>query len=804
MSSAATAPIRYRSAGFELDLAAHCLRKGTSRIKLQPKPFEVLVALLERPGELITREELHARLWPGGTFVDFDQGLNVAIKKLRDAICDSADHPRYIETASGRGYRWMAEVQTVANGNGNGASFSGVLGEAPQSFTPNAAEQASSPPAVLSGEATAAEIGGKARRALTIWSLTSAAVILVLFTGLLLWKRSHAAPPASSPVLLLIANFENRTGESVLDDTLGYGLERELSNSQFVKVASHQRIEDALRLMKKRTDTRLEPDVAREVCLRDGGIPVFATGRIEKLGGNYVVSAELRVAATNTLVAGFSDEEKMQSHLAAAVRRISNQVSEKLAEQPSPIQPSNDQFEKVTTSSLRALQLYTRADHTMRSGPEGNHQAIALLEEALKEDPDFVSAHNLLGWTYWNDGNLTGARAHFNRAYALADTTPNRERLFIQASYYQMVLQDYDKSDDTYRTLLRLYPDHYWANNNAGDEDYVIRAAKLRPNDPQQNMMAARWLIGRALSAPDSQRNGVFLDPTELRPAEFYVERVRSLIKVGGAGISDSDRGDFDILLLQNHLLTGDIAATHDDLVRLDQRALPAPLSLYFMALGQLHEASRRMGEEGSKTPDFRRVAFFYFLGDTRSTKRLLQAWPKWDGQGAGIAGVLMLRLGMVVEADRVYRKLVSEEQAKTSSAMEIKILEGAIKLKKGQIDDGIAILERRLPQYQGATITCPAYELLADSYRQRGDLADAARTLQEDALVRPSELPSLFLRQRIQLQLADVYREMGRTANAEKVEADLRKELMFADPDHPILVALKKRERAQNTIARK
>jgi len=111
MSSPACNPVRYRFGQFELDLAGRCLRKDGVRIKLQPKPYELLLVMLERPGELISRQELHRRLWADGTFVDYEQGLNVAVKKLRDALCDTADQARYIETQSGRGYRWVAKVE---------------------------------------------------------------------------------------------------------------------------------------------------------------------------------------------------------------------------------------------------------------------------------------------------------------------------------------------------------------------------------------------------------------------------------------------------------------------------------------------------------------------------------------------------------------------------------------------------------------------------------------------------------------------------------------------------------------------
>ena len=98
---------------FEADLRTGELRKRGVRVRLQEQPFQVLAALLDRPGDLVTREELQGRLWTADTFVDFDHGLNKAINKIRDALGDSAESPRFVETVARRGYRFIAAVTMV-------------------------------------------------------------------------------------------------------------------------------------------------------------------------------------------------------------------------------------------------------------------------------------------------------------------------------------------------------------------------------------------------------------------------------------------------------------------------------------------------------------------------------------------------------------------------------------------------------------------------------------------------------------------------------------------------------------------
>src|SRR5713101_8404275 len=105
--------VRVRFGAYEADLHTHELWKHGTRIKLVGQPFEILAVLVKRPGQLVTREELRSQLWPGDTFVDFNHGLNAAVNKLRDALCDSADDPRYIETLPRRGYRFVATVENA-------------------------------------------------------------------------------------------------------------------------------------------------------------------------------------------------------------------------------------------------------------------------------------------------------------------------------------------------------------------------------------------------------------------------------------------------------------------------------------------------------------------------------------------------------------------------------------------------------------------------------------------------------------------------------------------------------------------
>jgi cholera toxin transcriptional activator len=129
---------RVRFGAFEADLKTGELWRGGARVRVQEQPFQVLAVLLSRPGELVTREELREKLWPGDTFVDFDHGLNTAINKLRDTLADSAAAPRYIETLARRGYRFVAEVTPAGTPPAESAAATATVAPAAEDDFPRA------------------------------------------------------------------------------------------------------------------------------------------------------------------------------------------------------------------------------------------------------------------------------------------------------------------------------------------------------------------------------------------------------------------------------------------------------------------------------------------------------------------------------------------------------------------------------------------------------------------------------------------------------------------------------------------
>src|SRR5882724_5133462 len=239
---------------FEVDPRSGELRKQGVRIKLQEQPFHVLTVLLQRPGEVVTREELRNQNWPADTFVDFDNSLNTAINKLREALGDSADNPRFIETLPRRGYRFIAPVTGLDGTTSETAT--GVSAAAPT----------------------------RSRK------IVVTAVIAVLAAGIaggLLWRTRQARHLTQKDTILL-GDFANSTGDAVFDGTLREGLSVELEQSPFLSLVSEEAIRQTLRMMERPANTRLTPEIAREVCQRTSSAAAL-DGSIALIGTRYTL-----------------------------------------------------------------------------------------------------------------------------------------------------------------------------------------------------------------------------------------------------------------------------------------------------------------------------------------------------------------------------------------------------------------------------------------------------------------------------------------------------------------------------------
>jgi tetratricopeptide (TPR) repeat protein len=362
------------------------------------------------------------------------------------------------------------------------------------------------------------------------WLAIASAAAGVVLLALVVWWIARDSPDSRALALsfqprdaVLVAALENRTGESVFDGAIEYLLERELGDSTFVDVVSRERSGDVLKLMKRAADTRLERQLAREVAVRDGEIRVIVAPRLEKVGASYLLGIEVVDPSTGRRAAAFSADAGNHDEIVSAARSLAIRVRGILGEQI-PRAAAAGRLERVTSPSLRAVQLFTRADRLLIS--ENRGAAERLLLEAIQDDPGFASAHMHLALLMQAQRRPPADYLpHADRAAQLAGSTTDRERYFILASHASMHGRD-EEAIGHYKALLEIDPDHFLAATNIGDilkfrlgrpveaVPYRIRGADLRPHEFVANFMAAESL---ANWAGKPQEAAVYYDRAEAR-----------------------------------------------------------------------------------------------------------------------------------------------------------------------------------------------------------------------------------------------------------------------------------------------
>src|SRR2546425_12807220 len=403
---------------FEVDVRAGELRKQGARIKLQEQPFHVLTVLLQRPGEVVTREELRSQNWPADTFVDFDNSLNTTINKLREALGDSADNPRFIETLPRRGYRFIAPV-TGVDGTTRGTAAGGSAVAWPRS------------------------------RKIVV--TVAVAVLASGIAGSLLWRTWQARHLTEKDTIGL-GDFANSTADPVFDGTLREGLSVELEQSPFLSLVSEEGIRQTLRMMERPPNTRLTPEITREVCQRTSSAAALE-GSVALIGTRYTLILKAVNCASGDLLASTEAQVNDKSHVLDALGKAASEMRTKLGESLSTVKKYNTPLDQATTPSLEALQAYTLG------GKSGDFPtAIPFLRRAIQLDPDFAMAYDQLGGAYGSIGETALAVENTRKAFELRGRVSEVEKLNIEADYYRGVTGNLIEAQRSYALGEQIYP----------------------------------------------------------------------------------------------------------------------------------------------------------------------------------------------------------------------------------------------------------------------------------------------------------------------------------------------------------
>lgn len=483
---------RLRFGVFEVDPGSGDLWKHGVHIKLHDKPFQVLQALLERPGELVTRKELQERLWPGDTFVEFENGLNNAISRLRETLGDSADSPRFIETVPRRGYRFIAPVEAVVE-------LGGEMG---------------------TGSAPAAQVPATAvRRRLPIALGLAGAIIVAVLLYRTLNTPSH---PIDSVAVLPFVTAVAEEGSP--DEVVAFGMTEaliaELSRIGALKVISQTSV-----LQYKGTRKPL-PVIAREL-----GVGAVVEGSVVREGQQVRLTVQLIDARSDTHLWAETYRRDAGSVLAVQgdlAQSIAREIGVRLTGQAeAPLHASGP-------VDPRAHEAYLKGRYFLvRRGEEAMGRARDYFEQAIAADPNHARAY-----------------AGLADYYTLTDSMPSAAAFPKARTYALKALELREDLADAHVSLAYVY--YYGDWNWRESEREFQRAIALDPSHSQARYWYGRFLgtMGRHQEASDQMRLALTLDPLSNTVHDsaamqgFFARRFDTMIEQANR-IRELDPGDY-------------------------------------------------------------------------------------------------------------------------------------------------------------------------------------------------------------------------------------------------------------------
>ena len=266
-------------------------------------------------------------------------------------------------------------------------------------------------------------------------------------------RKAHALTDKDSIVL---ADFTNTTGDTVFDGTLRQGLSVQLEQSPFLSIISDQQIQQTLGLMGKPADAKLTPAIARELCQRTGSAAVLI-GSIAQIGAQYLLIVKAVNCVSGESLASAEAQASDKTHVLDALGTVASELRRKLGESVNTVRKFDTPLELATTPSLEALQSFSLGWKTL-VGKGDSASAVPLFQRAITLDPNFAMAYAALGVAYSNLGERSLASENLRQAFELREHVSVREKMFIEASYYDMVTGDLEKEQRSSEVWAQTYP----------------------------------------------------------------------------------------------------------------------------------------------------------------------------------------------------------------------------------------------------------------------------------------------------------------------------------------------------------
>jgi len=468
-------PVR-RFGPFEVNLQSEELRKGGMRVRLSGQPFQVLAVLIERPGELVTREELRSKLWQADTFVDFDHGLNNAVARIREALDDSSETPRYVETVPRRGYRFIAPLADVVQAAKPPSQVEPAVSTGDSISNPGAPEDSA---------------GSNEKKSSTRLPVLLAGVTaLILFSfGVLLHHakgaRSTKQPAIQSLAVLPLKNLSGDPTQDYLTDGITEALIGRLSAIRGLRVISRT----SVMCLK---DAKLSaPDIAKALQ-----VDALVEGSVIREGSRIRVYARLIRGATDEHFWSETYDRELPDVLA-----LESDVAQSVARKVEVTVTGEEHSRLVAARHIspEVYENYLKGQFSKGNSRAEIEQSISYFEEAISKDATFAPAYLGLADAYERlGGSFLGAPANETRTKVIRAA---RKALELDPGLAE-----------AHALLGRVLQKQFqWADAEAEDKE----ALALNPNNSAAHLEYANWLVshGRLEEALAWSRRARELDP---------------------------------------------------------------------------------------------------------------------------------------------------------------------------------------------------------------------------------------------------------------------------------------------------
>jgi len=787
----AAAPVHiFRFGLFEADSARDTLTRRGVRVKIQDQPLRVLILLLERPGEIVTREELRRKLWPEGTYVDFDGSLNVILKKLRAAIDDDSDNPRFIETVPRRGYRFIAPVFASET-------------KIEQALTGNTAEQSPGDRAQIT--LPPPSVPEKHRPLHLVYTVSAVALLLVV-GGAWRWQQSinqtrHLDAQTTAPVpmrkAVAVLGFHNVTGrvnDAWLATAFAEMLSTELAGGEKLRLVSGEDVAN-LRLSSpwSQTDTLDQETTSRIGTALNSDLLVLGSYTIVGTPDRGQVRLDVRMqdAKTGEILVEIAEIGNSQD-LFHVVSRVGDKLRGRLGV---PSLEESDDAGVLASLPLdrEAARFYARGLAKLREFDA--LPAKDLLQQASKADPRFSLVHLMLARAWSQLGYEQKRKEELKKALDLSADLPRIGRMLVEGDYYES-LADHEKAASSYRALFELFPDSIeygllfaTAQNAAGHGSQALETiARLRrlpapaSDDPRIDLLEARTI-------PDNKPGALVLVRSALRKAAAQGKKVvyarareeecMNLVYGEHPDQAPAPCDDAYNLFLAagNRLgaadtirLMGDYEGSkghYEQAIATYQRALNIlqELGEHAKTGTVLNNMAINFTNEGKldRAEQLYRQAKTHFeeAGDKRNTATAV----------ANIADIAYLR-GNLPEAVKLYEQSMELEAQLDSGEPGYDMYRLAdLKLAQGQVQDAYRLAQQAIEAIrpiQGASqYLTGAMTVLGDALKAQGDLPGARQQYQSALDIR-QQMGEMDLVGESQVDLADLALEEGHPDQSE------------------------------------